>query len=116
LSETLSDNLGPKTLHQLQGKKDGYKKGKTLKFNHPHSNPGPKCRGKNLIYITGQKRYLILAKNENLRPPPTKLCKKYIWTKLMYLLQQNVNAVKENSIAERDMYIFVKTAEENQKD
>ena len=34
----------------------------------------------------------------------------------MYLLQQNVNAVKENSIAERDMYIFVKTAEENQKD
>jgi hypothetical protein len=51
LSETLSDIPGPKTLHQLQDKKDGYFYTKTLKFKAPPTIPGPKCRGEILIYI-----------------------------------------------------------------
>ena len=35
MSENLSDNLGPKTIYQLQGKKDGYRNGKTIKFKAP---------------------------------------------------------------------------------
>jgi len=63
LSETLSENLGPKTTYQLQGKKDGYNISKTISLNHPPSFPGPKCRGEILIYIPGQKRYLFPGKN-----------------------------------------------------
>jgi hypothetical protein len=51
LSETLSDNPGQKNIYQSKGKKDGYKKGKTLKFKATPTIPGPKCRGEILIYI-----------------------------------------------------------------
>jgi hypothetical protein len=37
----------------------------------PPKNPGPKCRGENLIYITGQKRYLIPGQNCFFFIPPT---------------------------------------------
>jgi len=65
LSETLSETK-PKNYILILGKKDGYKKGKTEKFNHPPNNPGPKCRGENLIYIRGQKRYLFLGQNDKI--------------------------------------------------
>jgi hypothetical protein len=79
LSEYLSDNLGQKTLHQLQGKKDGYKNGKTKISDHPPNNPGPKCRGEILIYIPGQKRYLFPSKNGKIISPPCHSTK--IWGK-----------------------------------
>ena len=69
MSEYLSDNPGPKTIYQSKGKKDGYRKGKTEKLNHPPNNPGPKCRGEILIYIPWQKRYLFLGQNEKIYNP-----------------------------------------------
>jgi len=63
--------LDQKILYQLRGKKDGYSQGKTEKLNHPPNNPGPKCRGENLIYIPGQKRYLSVGQNCFFFLPPT---------------------------------------------
>jgi hypothetical protein len=37
--------------------------GKQKNLTTPPSFPGPKCRGEILIYIRGQKRYLILGQN-----------------------------------------------------
>jgi hypothetical protein len=45
-------------------------KGKRKSQTTPPSFPGPKCRGENLIYIPGQKRYLFPGKNLKIISPP----------------------------------------------